>query len=777
MKLSTKLVLLTTLITLLCSSGIAGIVAFSVHRMLHREMELRAQAVADGISTDLVDKIVANDSIAVREVLQGSVSRMEGVVFAFVEDFNGKLLSHTLAGPLPVALTKGAGKGAGAGGYPPSMHYDGRQVKIIPLTLVDKMQAKLVVALDLAVIDDKVHDLVMVIVLVGLLATGLAIVLAWGMANLISRPLRQLASSLQHFGEGKDIVCVAEGGGSEVQQLAEVFNGMMAARRKAEGELVASEEKFRTIANHIYNWEYWLAREGGFVYVSPSCERITGYSPDAFYRDPGLLLRIIDPEDRELFDRHLEKVGLEGECEELELRITTAKGELRWIAHACTEVYGGDGESLGRRISNRDITGRKLAENALRESEQKFRELFENVADPVYIVDDHGQILAANEQACLELGYSIDELRQLHIVDLDAEYNTPEKIIGILNEMIAAHSTTFETRHKRRDGSLFPVEIKGRMIDIGGQPCLLGVARNLTERKRIEEERLAMEKQLQQAQKMEAIGTLAGGIAHDFNNILGAIIGYAEMAVEDCPVDSVAKKDIDQVLQAGYRAKALVKQILAFSRHAETCRVPVQPAVIIKETAKMLRSSMPTTIGIRQNVDRDIGSIMADPTQLQQIVMNLCTNAFHAMEDSGGVLTIALTRLTLDATGLPSGEAGVRPGDFVRLTVADSGVGIPAAMKDKVFEPYFTTKEVGKGTGMGLAIIHGIVKGYGGFIVLESELGQGTVFNVYLPAIEETALGEEEPSELPQRGNEHILLVDDEVMLAEMGKAMLERLG
>ncbi len=779
MKLSTKLVLLVSLITLFCSGAIAGIVAVSVHRLLDRELVERAATVASAISTDLVEKIVAHDSIAIREILQGLANHMEGTSFALVEGFDGEVLSHSLTGPLPAALTAVTTRQEGGRLYPPTIDYQGRRLKIIPLVLVDKMSARLVVAQDTAVAVDKIHTLVGMIGLAGLVMTAVGILLAAIFANLISRPLRRLAQSMEHFGEGEgeEIVLAGKGGGEEVMQLAQAFNSVMADRRRAERGLIASEEKFRTVANHIHNWEYWVAEDGGFVYVSPSCLRITGYRPEEFYQDPGLLLRIIHDDDRDLYDRHLLEVAAKKECPELEFRIIAADGDIRWLGHSCIEVFGGDGQSLGRRVSSRDITERKLAEKALRESEQQFRELFENVADPVYIADRSGRIIAANQQASLELGYNLDELRQCRIADLDAGVDAQAKFCALMSDSPAAHSVTFETHHRRKDGTLIPVEIKARLIDIGGQPCMLGVARNLTERKRIEEERLTMEKQLQQAQKMEAIGTLAGGIAHDFNNILGAIIGYAEMATEDCPPGSTVASDIDQVLKAGYRAKALVKQILAFSRHAETRLTPVQPATIIKETAKMLRSSMPSTIGIHHHVDEAAGAVLADPTQLQQIIMNLCTNAFHAMEETGGLLTISLTRKGLSAIDLPSSETGLQPGNFVRLAVADSGAGIAKELQDKIFEPYFTTKEVGKGTGMGLAIIHGIVKGCGGFITLRSELGKGTVFEVYLPAIDEADPAEPEPAVALPLGREHILLVDDELILAEMGKAMLERLG
>jgi PAS domain S-box-containing protein len=300
----------------------------------------------------------------------------------------------------------------------------------------------------------------------------------------------------------------------------------------------------------------------------------------------------------------------------------------------------------------------------------------------------------------------------------------------------------------------------------------------IAENMQAEEDRKKLQVHLQQAQKMEAIGTLAGGIAHDFNNILGAILGYAEMIQEDSPAGSRTRSDIDQVVMASHRAKELVKQILNFSRQAATEQIPLQPALIIMEVVKMLRSSLPSTIDLQQDVDPDAGLILADPTQIHQLLVNLCTNAFHAMEETGGTLAISLKKTTLSMEDLAS-EPQIQPGDFLQLSVGDTGSGIAPEIQEKMFDPFFTTKEVGKGTGMGLAIIHGIVKSYKGFVTCHSQPGEGSVFHVYLPVLQDPVVLERQPVplDLSQFGNERILFIDDEEILADMGKAILERLG
>lgn len=293
---------------------------------------------------------------------------------------------------------------------------------------------------------------------------------------------------------------------------------------------------------------------------------------------------------------------------------------------------------------------------------------------------------------------------------------------------------------------------------------------------RAEDEKAIIENQLSQAQKMEAIGTLAGGIAHDFNNILAIIFGYTEMAKDDAPRNSKLKNDLENVLEAANRAKELVQQILAFSRQTKIERIPIQLQSLIKEALKMLRSSIPATIEIHDEIDSDCGIVLADPTQIHQILMNLCTNANHAMETSGGTLKIKLKNTCIDKKNQIS-PLDIVPGKYVELIVSDTGSGIGHDEIDRIFDPYFTTKALGRGTGMGLAIIHGIVADYGGHIAVETELGKGSTFHVYFPVMEREALPIVKETERIPLGMERILFIDDEELLVRMGKDLLERLG
>nr|WP_321465314.1 PAS domain S-box protein [uncultured Desulfobulbus sp.] len=304
----------------------------------------------------------------------------------------------------------------------------------------------------------------------------------------------------------------------------------------------------------------------------------------------------------------------------------------------------------------------------------------------------------------------------------------------------------------------------------------IGVVMDITERRENEISRRLLEGQLQQAQKMEAIGTLAGGIAHDFNNILAAIMGYTEMARDMRASRADIKKDLDKVLEAGGRAVNLVRQILAFSRQNQTERVPLEPIHVVKEAIRLLRPALPSTITIKPIHQTSSQCILADPTQIHQVVMNLCTNAFHAMEVTGGELTIRLEDCHLKPEDLAL-YSKVQPGNFVRLSIADTGPGIAPEIMDKIFDPYFTTKEVGRGTGLGLSIVHGIATAADGFVRCESRIGEGTVFHVYFPAVPRETQPVPAQIEVEYSGNERILLIDDEEILAEMEQGMLEQLG
>ncbi len=417
----------------------------------------------------------------------------------------------------------------------------------------------------------------------------------------------------------------------------------------------------------------------------------------------------------------------------------------------------------------RSIDRQNRAQEEIRRSEAKFRSLFDQAGDAIFIHDADGRFVDVNQKACGHTGYDREELLALGVKDIDPDADVRGGRNGFWRQFSRHGRMAFETRHMRKDGSVCPVEVSLSPIAFGGAEYILAIARDITDRKRLED-------QLRQAQKMEAIGTLAGGIAHDFNNILAPIIGYSEMTANELPEDSPLRRNLVKVLDSAQRARDLVQQILTFSRKFEKSLEPVRIRPIVKEALKLMRATIPTTIDIREDI-ADTGAIRADLTQIHQIVINLCTNAYHAMWHTGGVLRVALTE-----TGVESGPGAIHPdaktGRYARLTVADAGSGIDPSILENIFEPYFTTKEEGKGTGLGLSVVDGIVREHGGFITLDNHPGQGCAFHVFFPLIS----GESKPSEpLDVRdcptGSERVLLVEDERPLLEMIQRMLEGLG
>ncbi|HWR67408.1 MAG TPA: ATP-binding protein [Desulfomonilia bacterium] len=336
------------------------------------------------------------------------------------------------------------------------------------------------------------------------------------------------------------------------------------------------------------------------------------------------------------------------------------------------------------------------------------------------------------------------------------------KLLEVEQEKVKAANMELEERVKERTSQLMQSNEE--------------LVREIEAHRKAEEEKKGLEHQLRQAQKMEAIGTLAGGIAHDFNNILSPIIGYSEMIIEDVPARSPLKNKTEQILTAATRAKELVRHILTFSRQTEQELIPLELHPIIKESLTLLRASLPKTIEIKQKVDTNCKPVLADPTQIHQVLINLCTNAFHAMRDKGGTLGVEMSEVEIGAADCMTMK--LNPGRYVKICVSDTGHGIPKNIMERVFDPYFTTKAPGEGTGLGLSVVHGIVKSYQGEIKIYSEAGKGTTVSIYLPCLEvETSIRKGYVQENISGGKESILVVDDEEYIITMMKEMLERLG
>ncbi len=418
---------------------------------------------------------------------------------------------------------------------------------------------------------------------------------------------------------------------------------------------------------------------------------------------------------------------------------------------------------------------RHLAEMETRASEKRYRDLsgqfnalLDALPDAIILLSSDLKVMWSNKTATAAIADKQKNIHEHCCFELWQERSRPCDDCAV-KRCFASGEIETGTLFLGKQGIVWEVRAIPLKDEGGNVTRVLEAARDVTQHRQLEH-------QLRQAQKMEAIGTLAGGIAHDFNNILTPIIGYTEIALRISGKDSPLFSDLQQVLDASNRAKDLVQQILSFSRQKEKEILPVQAQLIVKEALKLLRASLPTSIEIRTDLHSN-AKVNADPTGIHQIIMNLCTNAAHAMESSPGILSVSLADITI-TTPLADHNATIAPGEYLQMIIADTGSGMDKDILDRIFDPYFTTKDVGEGTGLGLAVVKGIVENYGGMITVESEPGSGTTFTLYLPRIEaEKETAEEEKTHQSFAGSEHILVVDDEAVIVALNKKRLAKYG
>jgi PAS domain S-box-containing protein len=552
-------------------------------------------------------------------------------------------------------------------------------------------------------------------------------------------------------------------------------------RRMAEANLRESEKRFRTLIETIPHGIQEIDPDGAIVFANPAHATLYGCEPKELV-GRSITEMAAGEEARQQLKAHLAFIikhqphpspwfGRDRTCDG---RIIDTQVDWNYKRDV-------QGRVLGLTTIISDITHRKRAEKALLDNLAFMNTLIDTIPNPVFYKDHEGLFLGCNVAYAQTLGLTKEQILGRRLIDLDsiipaemADQLHHQDLELIRHPAVLVHESQVLCADKaQRDFVLY----KAAFSDTEGQVAgMVGIMLDITELKRAERERRQLELQLQQTQKMEALGTLAGGIAHDFNNILAAIIGYTEIAVADIDKASAVHEYLRRVLAAGERAHSLVKQILAFSRQGEMEPKPVQVKLIVKEVLKLLRASLPATIEIEQKIQSD-GAVMADPVQIHQVMMNLGTNAGYAMGQSGGTLSVCLEQVDLgeDFTRL---HADLQPGAYLKLTVSDTGQGIAPEHIAKIFDPFFTTKPKGEGTGMGLSVVHGIVTGMGGLITADSPgVGQGARFEVLLPALESAAAAAVAQAEPLATGKERILYVDDEPFQADMLKHMLGLLG
>jgi PAS domain S-box-containing protein len=435
-------------------------------------------------------------------------------------------------------------------------------------------------------------------------------------------------------------------------------------------------------------------------------------------------------------------------------------------------------EELEKRINEleKKVADHRQIEETLIQIKEEWESTFNAIPDLIAIIDDKHRIVRVNKAMADRLGVSPE--KAAGVTCYEHVHGTEEPPTFCPHTKLLSDSQEHITEvHEERLGGDFLVSVTP-LHDVTGRVIgCVHVARDITERKIAEEEKTKLLSQLKQSQKMEAIGTLAGGIAHDFNNILGIILGNTELAIDDIPKWSPAHLSLEEVKAATLRAKDVVRKLLSFSRKTDDQEIkPIEIVPVVKNALKFIRSTIPTTIDIRQNILITDETILAIPTQISQVIMNLCVNAYHAMEQTGGVIEISTESIILDKEGVKR-YPELNEGHYFKITVSDTGPGLDAEIIDQVFDPYFTTKEVGKGSGMGMALVHGIVKTHNGAISVTSEAGKGTTFTVLFPLAERIPEIETYKTEELPLGKETILFVDDELPIAKMSSQILERLG
>ncbi|MFH2122551.1 MAG: PAS domain S-box protein [Pseudomonadota bacterium] len=536
-------------------------------------------------------------------------------------------------------------------------------------------------------------------------------------------------------------------------------------RKKMELALQRNEARYATLFNDSPNIMLLIdPRTTSILDANPAACSFYGYDREEW---PGMTISDINMFSPEQIQDRIHQIQTKG-YDTFQLQHRMKSGEIRDVEIHSGALIINDRQAICATVT--DITERLRTEKAIAASKEEWEKTFDAISDIVTIQDMDMRIVRANKAAHHFFQAEPGELKGKHCYELfrGVSIPCPDCPLSATIKNCGNHSGIII---HEKFGKIFQVSSAVIHDETGGLRYLVHIARDITEQKKMEEN-------FYQAQKMEAIGTLAGGIAHDFNNILAAILGFSELAKQNMPPDATAQADINEVIKAGSRAGRLVQQILDFSRKTEQSLQLLQPHQVINETLQMLRSTLPTTIDIKTDINPACGSIKADPTKIHQIVMNLCTNSCQALINEKGTLRVTLSRQEMTAKDLPDNES-LSPGPFVVLSVSDSGQGLDAETAAHIFEPYFTTKERGRGTGLGLAVVHGIVEGYKGFIQVESQPGQGCTFRVYLPSLPEDIASPETSTQqeaLPF-GSERILIVDDEALLVRISQRILEDFG
>ena len=583
----------------------------------------------------------------------------------------------------------------------------------------------------------------------------------------IKVPPEELKEKIDYYRERESLLL------EQAREMAVRFRELeaeIAERKKAEAALQESKEKYQGIFDQTFQLTGLLTPAGEVLEANQTAlDMIRAVESDVkgkpLWETPWWRHA---PEEQERLKRALGEAA-RGRLVRYETTNCAYDGSLVNVDVSLKPVKNQRGEVIYIIPEGRDITERKRAEEALRENEKWLQGILEANPDPVVVYDREGKTLFINPAFTRVFGWTFDELkgRRIPYIPPDRRQQVEESIREVVE---SGRNVRFETERFTKGGATLNVAVSAAAIqdESGSISSMVVNLRDITEIKKLQIH-------LQQSQKMEAIGTLAGGIAHDFNNILCGIMGHAELSEMDSPEDSPIRSHLQEILRASDRARGLVRQILTFSRQTNQELKPTRLKPILDEATRLLRATIPANIDIVQEIQSD-AFVMGDPTQIHQILMNLCANAAHALREGGGRIEVSLRDREVEAGDAALGH-GMAAGRYVALVVEDTGQGMAPEVMDRIFDPFFTTKEMGEGTGMGLSVVHGIVKSYGGKILVESAPGKGARFTILLPRIlDPEPQAVEEETDI-RGGTERILFVDDEESIASINKEILERLG
>ncbi len=532
-------------------------------------------------------------------------------------------------------------------------------------------------------------------------------------------------------------------------------------------ELKENENNLRTLFNSMTDIVFEMDYDGKYISIAPT-------SPDLMFKPAdntvGKTLHDIFPkQEADMFLQFVRNCLDTNQTNTIEYPLTIDNNTI-WFEGKATPKSKNSVLYIAR-----NITQNKLAIDALKESEEWFSAISEQSVEGITVANPSGGYVFVNPSFCRMMGYTREEILRMTVFDMKKD-KTDKAKEGFKESKSKQEGAVVEVELQRKDGSTFISEVVGKPIIIANEKLVLGTVKDITERKQAEEEKNKLETQLRHSQKMETIGTLAGGIAHDFNNILAPIMGYTEMALFKLNESEPLYSDLQNVLKGTHRAKDLVEQILLFSKQSEKERQPVSLQSQINEALKLLRPSIPTTIEINYDIDNTCPLIMADTTQIHQVIVNLCTNAWQAMEKKGGLINIELKLKDIDAN-FTKLHPELIESKYACLSITDTGSGMDTQTIDRIFEPFFTTKEIDKGTGLGLSVVHGIIKSHKGGIIVYSEPDKGSTIHVYLPIIKSDDMLVRNKIHKIIGGSEHIMIVDDEPLVLEMVDTMLSKFG